>query len=196
MLRVVLSHSEFPYCPHIISFIFPANISTCFNVFFRLIWRCDVAQRQINVETTLYNQRWSLQCWKTSHQHCLFQSWFEQRLQRRNNVAIFNVDFHNAGQRRNNVVNVFIWKKTVPPNISTSDQSCFIVVVQRRDNIDPTLKMKQIPTSDFQRCNVGLTLFQRWYNFMSMLFQRGLNVRKSYIETNRASISTDLQIDN
>ena len=26
----------------------------CFNVVFRLIWRCDVAQRQINVETTLW----------------------------------------------------------------------------------------------------------------------------------------------
>ena len=31
--------------------------------------------------------------------------------QRQNNVVIFNVDFHNVGQRRNNVANMTIWKK-------------------------------------------------------------------------------------
>ena len=41
---------------------------------------------------------------------------------------------------------------TFPANIATSDQRCF--------NVDPTLKMKQNPTSDFQRCT---TLIQRWY---------------------------------
>ena len=123
------------------------------------------------------------------------------------NVAYFKVDLNNVDNVETMLsfstsifttlgnVETTLWtypfeKKTVPPNISTSDQSCFILVVQYRNNIDPTLKMKQIPTSDFQRCNVGSTLFQRWYNFMSMLFQRGLNVRKSYIKTNRASIST------
>ena len=31
------------------------------------------------------------------------------------------------------------------------------------------------------------TLKQRWYNFISTLFQRGLNVSKSYMETDGAS---------
>ena len=31
--------------------------------------------------------------------------------QRRNNVVIFNVDFHNVGKRRNNVVKMTISKK-------------------------------------------------------------------------------------
>ena len=34
---------------------------------------------------------------------------------------------------------------------------------------------------------IETTLKQRWYNFISMLFQGGLNVSKSYIETNAAS---------
>ena len=60
----------------------------------------------------------------------------------------------------------------IPANISTSDQ--------RWNNVDPTSKMKQNPTSDFQRCttliqrqcptlkqrrnNVGTTLIQRCFN--------------------------------
>ena len=55
-----------------------------------------------------------------------------------------------------------------------------------------TLKMKQNPTSDFQRCTTLIqrrcaTLKQRWYNFISTLFQLGLNNSKSYIKTSRAS---------
>ena len=37
----------------------------------------------------------------------------------------------------------------IPANISTSDQRCLNVVDQRWNNVDPTLKMKQNPTSDF-----------------------------------------------
>ena len=48
--------------------------------------------------------------------------------------------------------------KNFPANISTADQCCFNVVDQRRNNVDPTLKMKQNPTSDFQRYT---TLIQR-----------------------------------
>ena len=42
--------------------------------------------------------------------------------------------------------------KLTPANISTSDQSYFSFVDQRWNNIDPPLKMKQNPTSDFQSC--------------------------------------------
>ena len=44
-----------------------------------------------------------------------------------------------------------------PANISTSDQRCFDVVDQRWNNVDLTLKMKEIRRWIF---NVG----QRWYN--------------------------------
>ena len=37
------------------------------------------------------------------------------RRQRRNNVAIFNVEFHNVDQRQNNVVNMTIFKKLKKP---------------------------------------------------------------------------------
>ena len=40
-----------------------------------------------------------------------------------------------------------------PANISTSDQRCFNVYL----NVDLTLKMKQNPTSDFQRCTTLIT---------------------------------------
>ena len=79
------------------------------------------------------------------------------------------------------------------------------------------LKIKQYPTSDFQICtkliqhqcptltqrwinvaehwykssstlrNIVSLLFQCWYNIMSTLFQLGLNVSYSYIETNPAN---------
>ena len=38
-----------------------------------------------------------------------------------------------------------------PANISTPDQRCFNVVDQCLNSVDPTLKMKQNQTSDFQR---------------------------------------------
>ena len=84
-------------------------------------------------------------------------------------------------------------------NISTSDQLCFNVVDQRWNNVDPTLKMKQNPTSDFQRCTTLIqrqcpTLKQRRNNVTqrrnsvdTMLFQPSVDVSESYIESNRAS---------
>ena len=63
------------------------------------------------------------------------------------------------------------WRLMAKTNISTSDQRCFNVVGQRWNNVDPTLKMKQNPTSHFQRCTTLIQrclkqrcLKQRWYN--------------------------------
>ena len=79
----------------------------------------------------------------------------------------------------------------LPVNISTSDQSCFTVVDQRWNNVDPMLKMKQNPTFYFQRF---ISLIQRWcptlsnvesmlHNFDTIIsqcfttsFQRCLNI--------------------
>ena len=78
-----------------------------------------------------------------------------------------------------------------PANISTSDQRCFNFVDQRWNNVDPMLKLKQNPMSDFQRCTFlqrrSQTLKQRWYNFILTLFQRVLNISKCYIKTSQAS---------
>ena len=82
-----------------------------------------------------------------------------------------------------------------PANISTSDQRCFNVVDQRWKNVDPTLKMKQNPTSDFQCCTTLIqrrcgTLKQRWKNLdttLSTLFQVGLNISKSCMKTSRTT---------
>ena len=87
---------------------------------------------------------------------------------------------------------VTISDKSYTANISMLDQYCFNVVDQRRNNVDPTLKMKQNSTSDFQRCTTLIqrrcpTLKQRWYNFILMLLQRVFNSSKSYIKTSRAS---------
>ena len=88
--------------------------------------------------------------------------------------------------------------------ISTSDQRCFIFGDQRWNNVDPTLKIKQNLTSDFQRCTTLMerrcqTFKQRWYIFISTLFQRVLSISKSYIKTSRASDKyrfVNLYIDN
>ena len=85
-----------------------------FNVVFRLIWRRDVAIRQINVEygnVEIYNldqRRIKVAYSKVD---------LKNVRQRRNNIVIFNVDFHNVGQRRNNVVNMTIWKKNIKPPV-------------------------------------------------------------------------------
>ena len=65
-----------------------------FNVVFRLIWRRDIAQRQINVNNVVYvnvviynaQQRWK-------------------------GIVNFNVEFNNVGQRRNSVGHMTIWKR-------------------------------------------------------------------------------------
>ena len=72
---------------------------------------------------------------------------------------------------------LFLLLSTNPANISTSYQRCFNVVDQRRNIVDTTLKMKQNPTSDFQRCtkliqrrnNVDTTLSQPCSNLASTL---------------------------
>ena len=65
----------------------------------------------------------------------------------------------------------------LPANISTSDQRCFNVVDQRWNNVDPTLKMKQNPTSDFQW---SATLIQRQ---CPTLKQRRNNVVQHNVDT-------------
>ena len=76
----------------------------------------------------------------------------------------------------------------IPANVSTSDQSCFNVVDQRWNDVDPTLKMKQNLTSDFQRwynvsvrrCTTRINVAQLWYNIVSTLFQRRPNVSENW----------------
>ena len=84
---------------------------------------------------------------------------------------------------------------SLPANISTSDQRCFNVVDQRWNNVDPTLKMKQNLTSDFQssttliqnrcptlkehRSNVAKrrsNVAQCWCNVVSTLFQCSIDI--------------------
>ena len=76
-----------------------------FNVAFRVIWRRNIVQRQINVETT------SMLKFITLNNVVYFNVDLNNIRQCRNNDVIFNVDFHNVEQRRNNFVNMTIWKK-------------------------------------------------------------------------------------
>ena len=71
---------------------------------------------------------------------------------------------------------------------STSDQLCFNVVDQRWNNVDPTMKMKQNSTPDFQRCTTLIqrqfpTLKQRWNNVGRTLVQRCFNLASTLVKT-------------
>ena len=96
-----------------------------------------------------------------------------------------------------------------PDNISRSDQRCFNVVDQHSNNVDPTLKMKQNLTSDFQRytkliqrrCPTLIqrrcpTFKQRWNKIDTTLSQRFFNVASSLVKAISKPvglvISTDL----
>ena len=61
----------------------------------------------------------------------------------------------------------------------------FKVVDQRWNNIDPTLKMKQNPTSDFQRCT---TLIQ----CQCMTLKQHWNIRLHKVETTLQNVVTTL----
>ena len=94
------------------------------------------------------------------------------------------------------IFQVLAWKaffqikiyRNSPTNISTSDQRCFSVVDESWNNVDPSLKLKQNPTSGFQRCTKLIkrqcptlkqrlnNVVQRWYNVDTMLFQPSVNV--------------------
>ena len=65
----------------------------------------EVAQHQINVETTLCTSTLKFTTFSN------FKVELNNVRQRRNNIVIFNVNFHNVGQRQNNVANMTIWKK-------------------------------------------------------------------------------------
>ena len=56
--------------------VFQQTFERFLNVVFWLIQRCDMGQRQINVETTLYILTLPF---TTSNQRCLFQCRYEQR---------------------------------------------------------------------------------------------------------------------
>ena len=82
-----------------------------FHVVLRLIWRRDVWQRQVSLEETLCTSALKFTTLKNVESTLSI-------LLCPSNVAIFNVDFHNVGQRRNNIVNVIIWKKVeIKPSV-------------------------------------------------------------------------------
>ena len=66
-----------------------------------------------------------------------------------------------------------------PSNISTSDERCFNVVDQLWNNVDPTLKTKQIRMLDFQR---STSLIQRRCPTLKQSYTK---LKKSYIATNQ-----------
>ena len=53
---------------------------------------------------------------------------------------------------QSNLIHLISWFFSWPANISTSSQRCFNFVTQLWSNVDPTLKMKQNPMAEFQRC--------------------------------------------
>ena len=80
----------------------------CFNIVFWLIWRHDVGQRQINVETTLYISTLEFTTSKNVESTLRISALMWITL---DNVVLFNVKFCNVGQRGNNVVKMTISKK-------------------------------------------------------------------------------------
>ena len=71
-----------------------------FNVVFRLIWRRDVAQRQINVKTTFSTSTLKFTTSKNVESTLsIVNVDLNNVSQRRNNVVIFNIDLHNVRQR-------------------------------------------------------------------------------------------------
>ena len=105
-----------------------------------------------------------------------------------------------------------------PANISTSDQRCFNIVDKSWNNVDPTLKMKQNPKSDFQCClrliqrqcatlkqhqnNVtqrGDNVAQRWYNVGTTLIQSCFKLASTLVKAMLNPVGLviimDLQID-
>ena len=82
----------------------------CFSVVLRLIWRRDVAQRQIKVETTLCTSTLEFTTLSNVESTFYFNVDLNNVRQRRHNVDIFNVELHNVEPRWNNVVNMTIEK--------------------------------------------------------------------------------------
>ena len=85
--------------------VFQQTFECFLNVVFWLIQCCDMGQRQINVETTLYILTLPF---TTSNQRCLFQCWYEQRetmLKQRCHLQRW------VSQLRNHVVKMTISKK-------------------------------------------------------------------------------------
>ena len=115
----------------------------------------------------------------------LWEPWFD------------GIDFDTKSIIREEIILLIAY----PANISTSDQRCFNVVDQRWNNVDPTLKMKENPTSDFQRCTKLIqrqcpTLKQHWNNVDITLSSRCFNVSSALVKAIskpvRLVISADL----
>ena len=74
-----------------------------------------------------------------------------------------------------------------PANISMLGQRCFNVVNQCWNNVDPTLKMKKNPMSNFQRCTTLIqhrcaTLKQCWNNVDTVLSQLCSNLASTLVK--------------
>lgn len=80
-----------------------------------LIWRHDVGELQIHIETKLCTLTLEIRTLK-SNQRCLFQLDLNKMIQRRNNV-IFNVEFHEVWQRRSKFVNMTVCKRNKKGNL-------------------------------------------------------------------------------
>ena len=87
----------------------------CLNVAIRVIWRRDVGQCQINIETTLKISTLrftTLKIYNVKIYNVLcFNVDINNVRKRCNNVVIFNGEFHNVDQRWNNLVNMTIFEK-------------------------------------------------------------------------------------
>ena len=92
-----------------------------FNVVFRLIWRRDIAQRQINVNNVVYvnvviynaQQRWKgIVNFNVEFNNVVYVNVVIYNAQQRwKGIVNFNVEFNNVGQRRNSVGHMTIWKR-------------------------------------------------------------------------------------
>ena len=85
----------------------------CFNVSVRLIWRLNVGQSQIKVETTSCMSTLKLATLNVVESTSSISTsvlannlWLHQ-----SNIVIFNVEFHNVDQHRNKVANMTICNK-------------------------------------------------------------------------------------
>ena len=94
----------------------------------------------------------------------------------------------------------YMLRSNIPANISTSHQGCFNVADQRWNNVDPTLKRKQNPTSDLQRCTTLIqrqcpTLKQRRNNVAQGCINLASRLVKAILNPIGLVMSMDFQID-
>ena len=102
-------HREWPYRAATTRFLERLDPRKHFNVGSALLlgWYDVAASRNVKsmLKQHCISQRWNLQCSTTLIERYVELTYVRKR---RNNVVIFNVDFHNAGQRRNKIHSFFI----------------------------------------------------------------------------------------